>query len=63
MASEDKVNYNPRIFVDAALKTLSAKNQDDDDYLYDADPNCKHEIEGQFGGGVKCKNCRGWFCY
>ena len=31
--------------------------------LYDADPNCEHEVYGAPGGGVKCKHCRGWFCF
>lgn len=32
--------------------------------LYDADPNCVHDI-GSGGGmsGVKCKKCNGWFCF
>ena len=33
------------------------------DELFDADPNCKHEIVDASGGGVKCTKCRGWFCY
>ena len=31
--------------------------------LFDADPNCKHEVVDAPGGGVKCKHCSGWFCY
>lgn len=34
--------------------------------LYDADPNCKHEVrakEMHEGGGVECRKCKGWFCY
>lgn len=30
--------------------------------LYDADPNCEHDIETLWSG-VRCKKCRGWFCY
>lgn len=30
--------------------------------LYDADPNCKHNIVSQWSG-VKCSKCPGWFCY
>lgn len=30
--------------------------------LYDADPDCVHEIERQWSG-VKCRKCNGWFCY
>ena len=30
--------------------------------LYNADPNCAHEVEVQWSW-VKCKKCPGWFCY
>lgn len=33
------------------------------DTLFDADPNCKHNVVPALGGGVKCTKCRGWFCY
>jgi hypothetical protein len=33
------------------------------DYLFDADPDCKHSIISAPGGGVKCTKCKGWFCY
>jgi hypothetical protein len=33
------------------------------DLLYNADPDCNHEIYGASGGGIKCKHCTGWFCY
>lgn len=31
--------------------------------LWEADPNCVHDIQSAPGGGVKCTKCRGWFCY
>ena len=31
------------------------------DQLYDADPNCKHEVVAKWSG-VKCRKCTGWFC-
>lgn len=34
----------------------------DEDVLYDADPNCIHEIKNLWSG-IKCKKCKGWFCY
>ena len=34
-----------------------------EDVLYDAIPSCKHKIEAQLSGGIKCVNCGGWFCY
>lgn len=32
--------------------------------LYDAGPNCAHEVIDNFygGGGVKCRKCGGWYC-
>lgn len=30
--------------------------------LYNADPNCEHEIQ-ELWSGIKCKKCPGWFCY
>ena len=30
--------------------------------LYNADPNCDHNIIDSPGGGVKCTKCTGWFC-
>lgn len=30
--------------------------------LFDADPNCDHDIE-ELWDGVKCRKCRGWFCF
>lgn len=31
--------------------------------LWDADPNCEHDIQPATGGGVRCTKCSGWFCY
>lgn len=33
-----------------------------DVFLYDADPNCLHELDEKCFNGIKCKKCRGWFC-
>jgi hypothetical protein len=30
-------------------------------FLYNADPNCDHEIETLWSG-IKCKKCTGWYC-
>lgn len=38
----------------------------DPDFLYNADPNCDHDIRAKElweGGGVCCTKCKGWFCY
>ena len=32
-----------------------------DGELYDADPNCEHEVIEQWSG-VKCSKCPGWYC-
>lgn len=29
--------------------------------LWDADENCIHDLSG--GNGVKCRKCKGWFCF
>ena len=31
--------------------------------LWDADPDCDHEVVNAPGGGVKCNKCPGWFCF
>lgn len=31
--------------------------------LYDADPNCEHELDPNCWSGIKCLKCKGWFCY
>lgn len=31
--------------------------------LFNADPDCDHEVRAQPRGGVKCLHCAGWFCY
>lgn len=49
-------------------KTKQAKDaevdwNDDGSDLWDADPNCKHEVVSAPGGGAKCRKCKGWFCF
>lgn len=31
--------------------------------LYNANPNCEHEIDPREYSGINCKKCPGWFCY
>ena len=47
------------------LQTIQIKYDDTEieDVLWDARPSCKHKIQAQLSGGVKCVNCDGWFCY
>ena len=33
-----------------------------DGELFDADPNCDHDVKAHWNG-VKCTKCTGWFCY
>jgi len=33
------------------------------DELWDADPNCKHNIICNPGGGIKCTKCKGWVVF
>lgn len=30
--------------------------------LFDADPNCVHDIVDTYGG-IRCTKCKGWFCF
>ncbi len=45
---------------------LQLKDEDllygEEDFLFNADPNCVHDIKTLWDG-VKCKKCPGWFCY
>ena len=36
---------------------------EEEDLMYNADPNCDHKIELVPDGGIKCTKCSGWFCY
>jgi hypothetical protein len=50
-----------------AKKRKEDRSEEDiaeEEFLYDADPNCKHVIvSGDNYSGIKCSKCRGWFCY
>ncbi len=30
--------------------------------LWQADPDCKHELDPNCWSGIRCLKCRGWFC-
>lgn len=52
------------------MKTMKDNNQEPEealtysgDELWDADPDCEHEVVDAPGGGVKCTKCGGWCCY
>lgn len=36
--------------------------EENNEELWDADPNCIHNIVDAPGGGVKCTKCKGWMC-
>lgn len=42
-------------------KSDKCKKDSNSQELWDADPNCDHDIEVLWIG-VKCKKCGGWFC-
>lgn len=62
---------NPNVVVERIKKVINnfqlpkkeKKEEWYNDELWDADPNCEHEVYCAPGGGVKCKHCPGWFCY
>ena len=31
--------------------------------LYDADPDCEHELDPDCLDGIRCLKCDGWFCF
>lgn len=39
------------------------ESQDSKEELWNADPNCEHNIISMPSGGVKCTKCKGWCCY
>lgn len=58
--SENRTKAEPRKLVayqwDAkVLKGLAPK------MLYNADPDCMHDIEALWSG-IKCRNCPAWYC-
>ncbi len=38
------------------------KPMDDDEFLYDADPNCNHVHDPNCYSGIRCHKCGGWYC-
>ena len=48
----------PEAFTEKAQYCLAYDN-----ILYNADPNCYHDVRPQLSGGVKCVKCGGWFAY
>lgn len=44
-------------------KCLDEDSKQPETTLYNANPNCKHNIVDAPGGGIKCTKCGGWFCY
>jgi hypothetical protein len=38
------------------------ENDESDNELYDADPDCDHQIIAKWSG-VECSKCGGWFCF
>ena len=42
-------------------RRVTVKEAIGDTELYDADPNCEHDIVTLWSG-VKCRKCTGWYC-
>lgn len=55
------VNVADATKTDDSYKATDEMSVDASDYLYDADPACKHDVEILWSG-IKCKKCRGWCC-
>ena len=55
---------HPKVLEKGDLKTFEGNqpSMDYDSELWDADPDCKHEVISAPGGGVKCTKCKGWYC-
>ena len=58
--------YQISSLVDMQILCNSSNRKNDETWatgnLFNADPNCKHEIKNKWSG-VKCVKCGGWFCY
>lgn len=44
----------------AKKESVELKNGD---ILWDADPECEHELDPNCWSGIRCLHCSGWFCY
>jgi len=44
-------------------KAQPASDPQNKDILWDANPDCDHNIVDSPGGGVKCTKCGGWKCF
>jgi hypothetical protein len=44
------------------LKALAQQQSLNKTQLYNADPNCTHNVVAKWSG-VECTKCPGWFCY
>lgn len=47
----------------APLKENNTIKLDKDEELWQANPDCEHNIICAPGGGIKCTKCSGWFCW
>lgn len=53
-------------FDDVAERAKAAEGRPMTEYdepLFDADPKCDHRVVPASGGGIRCRKCRGWFCF
>lgn len=64
MSTEKPTRRLDKAKAEKVVKTFDEMlEEDDNDELFDADPNCQHNLISPRGGGVKCTKCPGWFCY
>lgn len=56
--STDTPHRRRSLRVDKKAARQAAKEE-----LWNANPDCTHEIIDALGGGVKCIKCAGWMCY
>ena len=42
---------------------IQYENSSTTDELWQATPSCKHEIQAQRAGGVRCRKCGGWCAF
>ncbi len=61
--TDSTLNAMARLGGQYAAMGAYATSDEDDPILFDADPDCDHVVvDGDHMSGVKCSNCRGWYC-
>lgn len=59
MASESQ-----RLRIPKETEHTTCKDEQKTEYgLWGAKPDCEGKVTAQWGGGIKCDTCGGWFCF